>query len=413
MSAPIGYLVPEFPSQTHTFFWREICALRARGADVRLFSTRRPPPEACRHPFAAEAARETRYLVPPGAGRMASWLARRPGSLGPALDYVRGLQSDGFRGYLKHRGILACALGLAEAARREGISHVHSHSCADAAHLLAISRRAGGPSYSLTLHGDLPVYGRDHREKMRDAAFVSAVGGHLRRQILEETGLDDRRVWVTCMGIETERYAALGASRSSAAGSLHLVTVARLNRVKGHEHAIAALKRAVDAGVDLRYTIAGEGEHRPVLEARIQELGLGERVRLVGTLGEDEVARLLDSADAFVLASTGLGEAWPVSVMEAMATGMPVVVSIIGATPEMITSGEDGLLIPQGDREALAAAFTSLARDPALRRRLGENGRRRAREQFDVRGTAGRLLDAIRSAQDEATQSQRSTASSG
>ena len=95
MSSPIGYLVPEFPSQTHTFFWREICALRARGADVRLFSTRRPAPEACRHAFAEEAARETRYLVPPRAGRMASWLARRPGSLGPALDYVRGLHGTG------------------------------------------------------------------------------------------------------------------------------------------------------------------------------------------------------------------------------------------------------------------------------------------------------------------------------
>jgi glycosyltransferase involved in cell wall biosynthesis len=89
--------------------------------------------------------------------------------------------------------------------------------------------------------------------------------------------------------------------------------------------------------------------------------------------------------------------------MEAMASGMPVVVSIIGATPEMITSGEDGLLVPQGDREGLAAAFTDLAHDPALRRRLGENGRRRAREQFDVRRTAGKLHEAIESARSAGT----------
>ncbi len=397
MSLRLGYLVPEFPSQTHAFFWREISALRRSGVDVRLVSTRRPPASACRHEFAPAAISETHYIFPPSLPSLGGWAASGFPGATRLLSYLGALEASGVNNRLRQSGLVASAIDLVKWARVNRIDHVHVHSCADAAHVLALARRLGGPPYSLTLHGDLDVYGTDHRSKMKDAKFVCAVGNHLRQQILSKTDVSRDKVIVTCMGVETSELARLGTERSYAAGSLHLVTVARLNPAKGHIYALAAVHFCLQAGLDVHYTIAGEGPHRGVISSKIDELGIKDRVTMTGTLPESEVFRLLSVADAFVLSSTGLGEAWPVSVMEAMATALPVISSVIGATPEMITSGEDGLLVPQANVQALASAISLLASDANRRQKIGEAARRTAIKRFDVAVTAGTLRYAIQS----------------
>jgi len=392
----LGYVVPEFPSQTHAFFWREIEALRAQGVEVQLISTRRPPAAACRHEFAPAAIRETFYLFPPGARVLRALPG--PARVMATRRYFAALTPEKGAAALRRYALLLPALSLAEYARRQRLDHVHVHSCADAAHVAALCHQLGGPSFSLTLHGDLSVYGRDHQIKMQQASFVAAVGSHLLQQVVDQARVPKERVHVSCMGVDLTRLVDLGGDRSVVAGKLHIVTVARLNAMKGHVHALAAVRRAVDAGLDVHYTIAGEGENRATIEARIRALGLERRVTLAGTLSEGEVFALLGRADAFVLPSVGAGEAWPVSVMEAMGGGLPVVSSIIGATPEMITSGTDGILVAQGDESALADALIHLARDVDARRSLGAEGRVTAQRRFDVRVTAGRLADEVRAA---------------
>jgi glycosyltransferase involved in cell wall biosynthesis len=197
------------------------------------------------------------------------------------------------------------------------------------------------------------------------------------------------------MGVETSPLLALGRDRSNIPRELHLVTVARLHQAKGHLHALAAIHRGLQAGLNLHYTIAGEGPYRVALLSAINELNLGSNVTLVGTLSETEVFQLLSKADTFLLPSIGSGEAWPVSVMEAMAAGLPVIASTIGATPEMITSGKDGYLVPQRDERALLEKITLLACDVDLRRRVGQAARRTAEQRFDVSATAGALRDAL------------------
>ncbi|HZE99346.1 MAG TPA: glycosyltransferase [Planctomycetota bacterium] len=394
----LGYLVPEFPGQTHIFFWREVLALRAQGVDVRLISTRKPNPITCRHEFVPGAVAETHYLFPSALLAGPRWLLRGFRGFGASMDYLGGLDSAGFKGRLRHYALLMSAVELYRWCAREGIEHVHGHSCANAAHVLAICRRMGGPSYSLTLHGDLDVYGSDHRSKMRDASPVFAVGSHLRRQILEKVGIPADRVHVTCMGVDSSRLSGLGTERPYKAGDLNLLTVARLHPAKGHVHALAAAKRAVDRGVNLRYTIVGDGPHQDAIGARIKELGLESRVTLAGTRSEGDVLRLLSAADAFVLPSTGAGEAWPVSLMEAMGSGLPVISSVIGATPEMIENDVDGLLIAQGDEAGLADAFVRLGQDVDARRRIGERARLTTKQRFDVAVTAAKLREAVESA---------------
>jgi colanic acid/amylovoran biosynthesis glycosyltransferase len=391
----LGYLIPEFPGQTHIFFWREIQALRRLGEQVFLVSTRRPSPVTCRHEFAFQAIAETRYLFPPASLIVGLWALRGSPGLLSALGYLKRMEASGFLNRVRQYALLASAVELVQWATLNQLDHIHGHSCADSAHVLAMARCMGGPAFSLTLHGDLSVYGGDHQLKLEQAAFVCAVGNHLRVQLTETAKVAEGKVFVTCMGVETSELALLGKHRNYNPGVLRLLTVARLEPTKGHLHALAAVRLARQAGLDVTYTIAGEGSFRGEIVSKIQELGLASCVELTGSVSESVVYKLLENSDAFVLPSVGAGEAWPVSVMEAMAAGLPVISSKIGATPEMITPGVDGFLVPQADENAIFEKIAFLAHDVEARRRIGNAGRNSAQLRFDVAATAQALRDAV------------------
>jgi glycosyltransferase involved in cell wall biosynthesis len=126
--------------------------------------------------------------------------------------------------------------------------------------------------------------------------------------------------------------------------------------------------------------IVGEGPDRPELEQEIRRLGLAGSVQLAGE--RSDVPELLARADVFVLSSAS--EGLPVSVLEAMAAGLPVVASRVGGVPEAVLDGRTGVLVRPGDPDELAAALERLVADTALRRRLGAAGRARAGECFDL-----------------------------
>ncbi|MCB1085444.1 MAG: glycosyltransferase [Verrucomicrobiae bacterium] len=390
----IGYLVPSFPDLTHAFFWREVTALRAGGAEVRLISTRQPSSSGggMAHPFSVGARRETFYLNRGIAGA-AGWLLGRPLRALGAVAYVMGLSEGGWRDRALCLALLPAAANLCRLCRRESIEHVHIHSCANAAHLGAMARRLDGVAFSLTLHGDLPVYGKDHARKMEGASFVSAVTLPLREQVRAVSGLPSGRVPVITMGVDTERFRPAGDREPNPVP--RVVTVARLIPQKGHRDALAAFARLAEEGIDFRYTIAGEGPERQGLEAEVSRLGLSGKVDFAGRLGEDAVRDLLAASDVLLLPSYGLGEAAPVSVMEAMACGVTVVCSRIGGTPDMIRDGVDGYLTPQRDPAAMAETLGDLLADPARRERIGRAARASAEARFDYRATAGELRRAI------------------
>ncbi|MCK8501567.1 glycosyltransferase family 4 protein [Myxococcus fulvus] len=387
----LGMLIPEFPTQTHAFFWREITALRAMGVEVHVFSTRRPE-EDCPHEWAARAAAETTYLFPP---RLSSALVSPrdfPG-MAQALTYVSKL-SVGVKQKARALGMLACAVDFLHHARERKLDHVHGHSAADAAHVLALCRILGGPRYSFHLHGDLPVYGTDHAAKAWDATFVAAAARPMQRELIESVGLPPERTYTLWMGVDTDRFRP-PAKRAESPRGLHLVSIGRLNLCKGHVHTFAGLRKALDRGLRAHLTLGGRGPHEEEIRQSIVRFGLQAHVDMVGPLGEAAVIELLHGADAFVLSSTGLGEASPVAVMEAMSCGVPAVCSIIGGTPDMISDGTDGLLVEQGDEEGLAKAFLRLGQDAALRERMSRAARERAVRSFDYRETSRSLLDAI------------------
>lgn len=392
----VGYLVPEFPSQTHAFFWREINTLRSLGTTVHPISTRRPPPDACRHAFTGEAVAQTHYGFPPRWARAFATLAGRPRRLVSALRYIALLDETPPSQKLKLLGMLLVAADLVHYARTRRIQHLHVHSCGDAAHLAVLCRLLGGPTYSLVLHGDLAVYGVDHVAKMRDASFIVCVTKPLKEQVERQLGIDGRRCSVLWMGVDTAAFTGV-RRRQPSAGRLNVITVARLNATKGHLHALAAIRQLVEQGIDAQYVIAGEGPYRAEIAEAVRQLGLQDRVLITGTLSETEILDALQTADVLLLPSFGLGEAAPVAVMEAMACGLPVVCSLIGGTGDMIDDGVDGFLVRQRDEAALADRLHRLAHDLPLRRRMGEAARRKATLMFDCRNLGRQLQTLIRS----------------
>jgi glycosyltransferase involved in cell wall biosynthesis len=159
-----------------------------------------------------------------------------------------------------------------------------------------------------------------------------------------------------------------------------IVTTARLTSVKGLGTALSAAAKLQAAGHQFLWLLVGEGPERQQLQQQIDDLNLGGCVRLLGF--QTDISGILAAADLFVLPS--LQEALGLSVLEAMAAGLPVVASGVGGIPELISSGDDGLLVPAAEPKQLAVGIARLLQDPELRRQWGEQAREKILRQFTL-----------------------------
>ena len=153
-----------------------------------------------------------------------------------------------------------------------------------------------------------------------------------------------------------------------------ILTLARLDRQKGHQYLVEAATQIPEA----LFVFAGEGDERSALEAQTRALGLKDRVVFLGY--RLDIPHVLASCDLFVLPS--LFEGLPLSLLEAMAAGKPVIATAIGGTDEVVLHGQTGLLVPPGDAPALATAIRALLGDPALAQRLADAGKVRVQQEF-------------------------------
>jgi len=163
--------------------------------------------------------------------------------------------------------------------------------------------------------------------------------------------------------------------------------VGRMTAIKRVPDVLLAFRRLRDRGVNARLCLVGDGPDREAVEQRAHDLGVARHTLFVGY--QRDVAAYYSFFDAFVL--TSANEGTPVVAIESLAAGRPVVATRVGGTPDVVQDGADGMLVPVGDVEAIAAALETLAADPELRRRLGEHGRERVIPRYRVE----RLVDDV------------------
>lgn len=391
----IGYLVPQFPGQTHIFFWREIAELEARGVVPDLLSTRPPPPGLIAHDWTDEAVARTCYLGRLSGLDTLSALPRLPWG-----QLLREAQRDGFS-VLKDALVCAgAAVALKRRAKAQGWSHVHVHSCGRAAMVAAFAKLMGGPSYSLTLHGPLQDYGPAQRIKWRHASFATIITRKLIAEMARDIPEDlPARMVLRPMGVDTARFKRDGVYAPVTEGEpLRVFSCGRLNIVKGHQDLICAVKSLRHAGRDVRLEIAGQddaggGGFSSELRSLIKRESLGDCVTLLGPIDADKVKDKLLNAHIFCLASWH--EPLGVAYMEAIACGVPTIGTNAGGVPELITDGIEGLLVPPKDPAALAAAIARIADDPDLAMHLSQTGRTRMVKEFSAHLGAETLIDEI------------------
>ncbi|MGR3619953.1 MAG: exopolysaccharide biosynthesis GT4 family glycosyltransferase EpsE, partial [Roseovarius sp.] len=336
MTRKLGYLVPQFPGQTHIFFWREIAELEARGVEVHLFSTRPPPPGLVAHDWSERAMARTTYLGKPDVMAGLAALPRLP---------WREMRREGAT--LTDIALSApAAMRLLRACKTRGIAHVHVHSCGRAALLAAMARAMGGPNYSLTLHGPLSDYGPAQGVKWRNAAFATIITRKLMAEMRADLPNDlPERLMIQPMGVDTDVLSPAGPYQPVADGeALRIFSCGRLNIVKGHQDLMEAVKLLRDRGRDVTLAIAGEDDaggtgYRHVLEAKIGELALHDHVRLLGPIDAGAVKREIQRAHVFALASWH--EPLGVALMEAMSCGIPTIGTDAGGVAELIRDGVD------------------------------------------------------------------------
>ncbi len=174
-----------------------------------------------------------------------------------------------------------------------------------------------------------------------------------------------------------------------------LLTVARLDFHKGIDTVIRALPAIRAAFPTVRYAVAGIGSRRDALERLVAELGLGDAVRLLGFVSDEELPALYNAADLFVLASRRydlLVEGFGISIVEASASGLPVIGSRSGGIPEAIRDGETGFLVEPDDPAAVAAMAIRLLGDEGLRQRMGAAGRAAVESYYNWDRVAADLI---------------------
>jgi colanic acid/amylovoran biosynthesis glycosyltransferase len=389
MTTRIGYFIPEFPGQTHMFFWREMQALRESGVMPEVVSTRLPDRAIMSHTWAEEARKETEYLYPPSFGSIlgACWTMLRAGPAGWWRTLAALASADG--SIFTKLGLIPLVFAgaqLASLAARKGWRHVHVHSCANAATVAVFANRLRKLSYSLTLHGPLRDYGPHQKLKWAHSAFAIVITRKLMGEAREQlAGALPPRLELAPMGVDLQRFETASAYRPwTGDGPVRLFSCGRLNPSKGHDDVVKAVARVRDQGLDVRLHIAGEddtgGGMRRLLEQLKTELRLTEAVVLLGAVSEDVVRKELSEAHAFVLGS--LEEPLGVAIMEAMAMRVPVVVTGAGGVPELVDDGKDGLLVPAREPGRMAESLLRLLRDPGLASRLSESGRRKIETSF-------------------------------
>jgi glycosyltransferase involved in cell wall biosynthesis len=398
----IAYIAPAIPSASETFVYREILGLRSRGIQVTVASVYRAKSSVGNSQVDA-LADEAISVYSQGIAKL-------------LVDAFKELLVHPWRSIVTCCSILrdiACArvtlrtrmkliaqgmgsLALAHRLRPHKVMHIHAHFAHVPATIAMYAARQLEIGFSFTGHAnDLFVRRCLLEEKLDRAQFVACIS-HWHRQFfidLKAAPTAEKFPIIRC-GVDVRDI------RMPQNCSVPLIMgVGRMIPKKGFDILIDSLGALAAQGAKFQCRLIGGGPEYDSLVARAKACSLDEAIEFAGALGHEDVLQNLMEADMFVLpcrpAGDGDRDGIPVVLMEAMAAGIPVVSGDLPAIRELITNDSTGLLVPSGDKQALASAIRSLLEDPARRAQLGKAGRERVREEFSTEQNLDRLIEAF------------------
>ena len=416
----LGILVGTFPALTETFIAEEILALRRRGFDIAIFALQRGR-DAVVQPSARALAPEVNYAGPAWSPTVVrangAALASSPRRYLRALGVVvRGSWRNPVH-MLKALYLFPKSIELGRRMVAAGVGHLHAHWTTYPATMAMIASEALQLPYSLTAHpGDVSLFRTLLREKVRRARFVVTCTDDLRADLARLVGPDAApNIRLNYHGVAVDRFAVEPRRQRSRVPVI--MACGALYERKGFAdlvHACAILRKR---GVQFRCVIVGDGPQRAALAGLVAAEKLGDCVELAGALPHAEVARYYARSSVFALPCYArrlrvidneagvlksiealfepgggvVSDGIPNVLVEAMATGLPVVTTPVAGIPELVRHGDTGLLVRPRDPRHLADALGHLLNDHALAVKLGANAAADVRRRFDRAANIGAL----------------------
>lgn len=382
----VAYVTKMFPRFSETFILTELLQVEALGIDVEVVSLR-PPIDGRFHAGLAELRAPVTYLTSSGirAGDLWDELAAGSDELDDLGRHLPELLRLDVRDALQ-------SVQLARLIRRRGFTHLHAHFATAGTGVARLAARIAGITYGFTAHAKdifhAEVDADDLRRKLRDAADVVTVSDFNLRFLTAEFGDDARAVRRVYNGLDLTGFAFASPADRPAV----IAAVGRLVEKKGFGDLLEAAALLLAEGRDIEVVLVGSGALEADLRALGERLGLGARLRMPGGLPQHRVAEIVGGAAVFaapcVVGEDGNRDGLPTVLLEAMALGTPCVATPVTGIPEVIEHEVTGLLVPERDPSALAAALGRLLDDGDLRVGLAKSARDLIETEFDTRRQA-------------------------
>jgi glycosyltransferase involved in cell wall biosynthesis len=397
----VGFVVKRYPRYSETFIVREILAHERAGLAIEIFALR-PPIDGHFQDLIARVRADVNYLYLPAEGLFPEpllagtltanhfWSAMTQAgdalpSLWAALGELRDAQARD----------LYFALQLAREVRAKRLDHLHAPFASDAATVARLGARLAGVSYSFTARAkDIfheSVQPDELRQKLRDASGVVTVSDYHLGYLRQTYGPLASHVQRIYNGLDLDEF----PYETPCDRPRSIVAIGRLVEKKGFSDLIDACALLALKGCSFICRIIGSGPLKADLSAQIARLGLQDHVELVGPRPQREVIEEVQRAAALaapcIVCQDGDRDGLPNVIQEALALGTPVISTDVTGIPEVVRHGETGLLVPQHDAPALAAALERLLSDSDLRVELATRARRFMEAEFNIhRNTARR-----------------------
>ena len=396
-SPRVGYVLKMYPRFSETFIVHEILQQEAVGTHVEIFSLRLPIDGRFHEALARVQAPVTYLSREHKASLFWSSLreaAREVPTITEHLDELLAAPEDE----------ALAAVELAGAIRRSGLEHLHAHFGSIAADVARLAARLTGITYSFTAHAK-DIF---HEEvdpaglatKLREAHTTVTVSDFNRTHLRAEFGEDAERVVRLYNSVDLEAFPF--EPKGVAPGPARVAAVGRLVEKKGFGDLLTAVATLVDEGRDVHLDLVGTGPLEPVLREQVRTLGLGDRVTMHGALPQGRVREIVADAAVFaapcVIGADGNRDGLPTVLLEALALGTPAVSTPVTGIPEIVRHEETGLLVPESDPGALAAALARTLDEPEAAAERARAARSLLEADFDFRDHAVTLQGIFREA---------------